>query len=133
MTSSDFWRKLDRLVAANKLVVDRPKGSSHPRYPALLYPLDYGYLDGTRSADGEGIDVWVGSLPDRTVTGVICSVDVLTQEAEIKLLLGCTAIESAQALNTHNRGSQAGLLVQRCTTGGTATASSAVLRSTHSS
>jgi inorganic pyrophosphatase len=123
MTSSDFWLKLDRLVATNELIVDRPKGSPHPSYPALLYPLDYGYLDGTRSADGEGIDVWVGSLPDRTVTGIICSVDLLTQEAEIKILLGCTQLESAQALDTHNRGSQAGLLLQRYATGGTATAS----------
>jgi inorganic pyrophosphatase len=123
MTSSDFWLKLDRLVATNELIVDRPKGSPHPRYPALLYPLDYGYLDGTRSADGEGIDVWVGSLPDRTVTGIICTVDLLTHETEIKLLLGCTAMESTQALDTHNRGSQAGLLLQRYATGGTATAS----------
>jgi inorganic pyrophosphatase len=113
MTDNDFWLKLDRLVAANKLIVDRPKGSPHPRYPALVYPLDYGYLDGTCSTDGEGIDVWIGSLPGRAVTGVICTVDLLVQDAELKLLLGCTPLESAHALAAHNSGSQAGLLVPR--------------------
>jgi inorganic pyrophosphatase len=52
-----FWLRLDELVAGCGLVIDRPKGSPHPRYPDFFYPLDYGYLDGTRSADGDGIDV----------------------------------------------------------------------------
>jgi inorganic pyrophosphatase len=117
MTDNDFWLKLDRLVTVNKLIVDRPKGSPHPRYPALVYPLDYGYLDGTCAADGEGIDVWIGSLPSKTVTGAICTVDLHSQDAELKLLLGCTPQESEQALAAHNSGSQSGLLVQRYTTG----------------
>jgi inorganic pyrophosphatase len=121
MTNSDFWLKLDRLVAANKLIVDRPKDSPHPRYPALLYPLDYGYLDSTRSADGEGVDVWIGSLPGRTVTGIICTVDLHKRDAELKLLLGCTPQESARALAMHNNGSQAGILVQRNRAGDTST------------
>ncbi|MEH1884245.1 hypothetical protein [Nostoc sp.] len=27
---ADFWFKLDRLVAASNLKIDRPKGTSHP-------------------------------------------------------------------------------------------------------
>ncbi|MEH1844016.1 MAG: hypothetical protein V7L25_03125 [Nostoc sp.] len=55
--STDFWFKLDQLVAASNLKVDRPKGTSHPRYPSFVYPLDYGYLKDTHSEDGFDIDV----------------------------------------------------------------------------
>jgi inorganic pyrophosphatase len=113
MTDSEFWHKLDQLVAASKLIVERPQGSPHPRYPALLYPLDYGYLEGTCSSDGEGIDVWIGSLPQRMVTGIICTVDLHNRDSELKLLLGCTRQEASQALGTHNSNSQAGILIER--------------------
>jgi putative resolvase len=72
--STAFWRALDALVAASAVVVDRPRGSRHPRYPASEYPLDYGYLEGTRSGDGAGIDVWLGSRKGRSVTGIKASV-----------------------------------------------------------
>jgi hypothetical protein len=63
-----FWRALDALVAASAVVVDRPRGSRHPRYPERTYPLDYGFLDGTRSGDGAGVDVWLGSHDIHAVT-----------------------------------------------------------------
>ena len=108
-----FWRALDRLVEDHRVVIDRPRGSAHPRYPSLIYPLDYGFLAGTTAADDGGIDVWMGSLPERRVTGVICTVDGLKADAELKLLLGCTPEEAQIALATHNDGPQAGLLVSR--------------------
>ena len=36
------------------VLVDRPLGSRHPERPDLIYPLNYGYLPGTLSGDGEG-------------------------------------------------------------------------------
>ena len=113
MDSRDFWLALDRLVGECRLVVDRPKGSAHPRYPTVRYPLDYGYLAGTRSGDGEGIDVWVGSQSGRRVSGVICAVDGLQRDAEVKILLGCTPHEARIALAVHNSGQQRGILVER--------------------
>ena len=47
----DFWSHLDRLVESCGLVIDRPKGTAHPRYPDLIYPVDYGYLDGTTAME----------------------------------------------------------------------------------
>lgn len=108
-----FWQTLDHLVATSRLVLDRPRGTAHPRYPECIYPLDYGYLAGTTAADGDGIDVWVGSLPERRVTAVICTVDRGKRDAELKLLLGCTPQETEMALNFHNGDGQAGLLVLR--------------------
>ena len=80
------------LLITHTIIIDRPKGSSHPRYPHLIYPLDYGYLEGTTSADGDGTDVWLGSLitTDRVLTGILCTFDTLKRDLEIKLLIGCT-------------------------------------------
>ena len=87
-----FWHELAHLAANNSIVIDRPKGSPHPRYPEVIYPFDYGYLEGTTSADGDGTDVWLGSLNtiDKTLTGILCTFDTLKHDAEIKLLIGCT-------------------------------------------
>jgi inorganic pyrophosphatase len=94
---SGFWEALDELVRTSDVVIDRPKGSAHPRYPNLLYPVDYGYLSGTRSMDGGGIDLWAGSGP-KTIRAVLCTVDLLKRDSELKLLLGCTEEETAAIL-----------------------------------
>ena len=86
-----FWEALDALVGGAEIVVDRPRGSHHPDFPEFVYELDYGYLKGTTSADGEGIDVWIGSDPRRQVTGALCTVDLVKHDAELKILVGCTA------------------------------------------
>jgi len=110
---ADFWRNLDQLVAEAKLVIDRPAGSHHPRYPECIYPLDYGYLEGTMAPDGGGIDVWVGSLPERTVTAALTCVDLMKRDAEVKILLGCTPDEAQRILAFHNTGPQAAILMPR--------------------
>ena len=81
-----FWEALDALVGGAEIVVDRPRGSHHPDFPEFVYELDYGYLKGTTSADGEGIDVWIGSDPRRQVTGALCTVDLVKHDAELKIL-----------------------------------------------
>jgi inorganic pyrophosphatase len=101
------------LVAASEIVIDRPQGSAHPQYPDVRYPLNYGFLAQTRAGDGSGIDVWVGSLSERRVTGVIVTVDALKRDAEVKLLISCTREEAAQALTCHTQGRQAGMLLWR--------------------
>lgn len=77
MDDSGFWSALDQLISRSQLVIDRPAGSSHPRYPSTVYPLDYGYLSGTSSMDGGGLDAWLGSDPARRLGGVICTVDLI--------------------------------------------------------
>lgn len=109
----DVWQALDALVASSVVVLDRPRGTPHPRYPDVIYPYDYGYLAGTHSSDGGGIDVWIGSLPARTITAVVCTVDLLKREAEVKLLLGSTAAEADSIAALHQRGEQSALLIPR--------------------
>jgi inorganic pyrophosphatase len=113
MEDSDFWLRLDELVATCEVFIDRPKGSPHPRFPAFSYPLDYGYLQGTRSGDGEGIDIWIGSLPGRRVTAVVCTLDFGKRDAELKILVGCTQRECQAILDLHSFGASTALLVER--------------------
>jgi inorganic pyrophosphatase len=115
VSATQFWSALDALLGSARLVIDRPGGSEHPRYSGLRYPFDYGYLEGTRSGDGEGVDVWVGSLVPARLEGVVCTVDVVKRDVELKLLLGCTEAERRAILAFHNSGSQAGILVERAT------------------
>lgn len=108
-----FWRTLERLVAASEVVIDRPAGSAHPRYPEIRYPLDYGYLKGTHANDGDGVDVWLGASGSRAVVGVLNTVDLVKRDVEMKVLLGCTAQEIATILAFHNRGGNAALWLPR--------------------
>lgn len=85
-----FWQEIAQLVEVNPIKIDRPKGTIHPRYPEVIYPLDYGYLENTTASDGSGVDVWIGSLAARTLTGILCTFDTLKRDAEIKLLIGCS-------------------------------------------
>lgn len=108
-----FWEVLDELVVNHRILIDRPEGSPHPRFPESIYPLDYGYLDGTRGGDGSGIDVWSGSNDQKKVVGVIITIDLLKSETEIKILIGCTDEEVETALSYLNTYTQSGILVKR--------------------
>ena len=58
----EFWNMLDHLVQQSEIIIDRPKGSAHPKFSHLIYPVDYGYLKHTTSMDGDGIDIFVGQI-----------------------------------------------------------------------
>ena len=99
-------------------MIDRKAGSRHPRFPDFVYPIDSGYLEGTSAVDGGGVDVWVGSLGETTVTGVVCTVDLCKHDAELKVLIGCTADEMRRIEAVHNQAGMAGLLVVRSESAG---------------
>lgn len=108
-----FWDYLDRLISEHRIVIDRPKGSAHPRYPQVIYPVDYGYLEGTTASDRGGIDIWVGSTGASQPDAIICTLDLLKRDAEIKILLGCSENEIRAILKLLNDDSMRGLLIRR--------------------
>lgn len=109
-----FWAHLDTLLESSRTVIDRPKGTSHPRYADLVYPLDYGYLEETSGSDGNEIDLWRGSQPSCGCDAVLCTVDLTKRDAEIKLLVGCTDHEKSTILAFHNGSeSMSAILVNR--------------------
>ena len=99
--NEDFWKALDKLVNDSEIVIDRPKGTAHPKYPDFIYKVDYGYLKDTSSMDGAGIDVWVGS-GEKKIDAIMCIVDLIKKDSEIKILIGCTEEEKAAVYETHN-------------------------------
>ena len=119
-SSSNFWDYLDQLIASQPLIIDRPRGSHHPRFPEIVYPLDYGFLEGTTSGDGSGIDVWLGASGIRHLSAVILTVDLYKRDTEIKLLLGCSEQEIQTILDFHNDNGMRATFVRRPTNQGDA-------------
>lgn len=111
--NQEFWEYLNRLVKDCDVVVDRPGGSKHPDYDDLVYPLDYGYLEGTSTVDGGGLDVWIGSEHSSDLREFICTVDLNKKDIEIKLLIGCSPSEIKDILNFHNRYSMQAFLITK--------------------
>jgi inorganic pyrophosphatase len=113
MPDDSFWNAIDQLVNTSTAVIDRPKDSAHPRYPDMIYPLNYGYLDGTTASDGAGIDIWVGSGGTGQATGVVCTIDAAKRDAEIKILLGCSPVEMRTVVEFLQANSIGCVLIQR--------------------
>ena len=111
--NNDFWRALDSLVDNSEIVIDRPKGTAHPKYPDFIYKVDYGYLKNTSSMDGAGIDVWIGS-GEKKIDAIMCIVDLMNRDSEIKILIGCTEEEKQIVYQTHNETEyMKGILIRR--------------------
>lgn len=109
-----FWAALEKLVQACAIVIDRPKGTPHPKHTDVIYPVDYGYLENTASMDGGGIDIWRGTDIAGRIDAVICTVDLLKRDSEIKILIGCTEEEKETVYRFHNKhDSMKGILIQR--------------------
>ena len=51
--------------------------------------------------DGAGIDVWVGT-DKKQIDAIMCIVDLMKRDSEIKILIGCTEEEKKLIYQTHN-------------------------------
>jgi inorganic pyrophosphatase len=112
--NQEFWNAVDTLVGESRVVIDRPRDSAHPRFPDMVYPVDYGYLENTTSPDGGGIDIYRGTAYSMKVDAVICTVDLMKRDSEIKLLIGCTSEEKQTILAFHNESKyMKGILIER--------------------
>ncbi len=109
----EFWVGLEELISSSRLVVDRPRNSAHPRYPEVIYPLDYGFLEGTTTIDGGGIDFWHGSGSGNHLTGLALSVDLRKRDAELKLLLDCSTEDVQIVLDFLNGDQMRAVYIQR--------------------
>lgn len=110
--NNEFWNALDVLVKNSEIVIDRPKGTAHPKFPDFIYKVDYGYLKDTTSMDGGGIDVWVGT-DEKKIDAIMVIVDLMKKDSEIKILIGCTEEEKQIIYKTHNEEYMKGILIRR--------------------
>lgn len=55
----DLMKSIQYIGKDVKVKIDRPMGSSHPKYPNLIYSVNYGFVPNTISGDGEEIDCYI--------------------------------------------------------------------------
>ncbi len=108
------WATWERLIRRQGITIDRPRHHPHPQYPRIIYPLDYGYVNGTRSTDGEAVDVFVGTA-ETGLVGAILTADYRQGDREVKFLYRCTPTEvyTAHGFINFDRQLLEGLLVLR--------------------
>ena len=72
-----------------KVTVDRPLGSRHPKYPDLVYPINYGYIEGIVGGDGEWQDAYILGIdvPVSEFVGEILAVIHRANDCEDKLVV----------------------------------------------
>ncbi|KKQ32267.1 MAG: hypothetical protein US49_C0011G0008 [candidate division TM6 bacterium GW2011_GWF2_37_49] len=100
--SDDFWVMLCKLVDESEIVIDRPKHSAHPKFPDFIYPVDYGFLKGTKASDGNEIDIWIGTSQNKKINGILCTADPMKKDVETKIIYACTQDEINLICDTMN-------------------------------
>jgi len=115
--NSLFWEYLDKMAHENEIIIDRPKGSKHPKYNDMVYAVDYGYIKNTQSMDNGGIDIFVGSELEKKIDALFCTIDLIKNDSEIKILMGCTKNEKIEIYNfSNNADFMKAILVKRLET-----------------
>lgn len=57
--------------------IDRPVGTRHPKHEGLVYPINYGFVEGLFAGDGEEQDVYVLGIENKPISsfeGVVIAV-----------------------------------------------------------
>lgn len=72
-----------------KVIIDRPLGFSHPNYPDLIYPINYGYLPDIIGGDGEEQDAYLlgVNLPIEEFEGKVIAIIHRENDCENKLVV----------------------------------------------
>ena len=83
------WETWETCISKNGITIERPRTTAHPEHPSVVYPLDYGYVNGTLGTDGDALDIFVGRGTTGLV-GAILTTDLRQRDREAKLLYDCT-------------------------------------------
>jgi len=76
----------------NKIVevtIDRPLGSIHPKWQDFIYPINYGYIEGTLAPDGKELDVYIlkSDQPLEKFTGKVAAIIHRLNDDDDKLIV----------------------------------------------
>lgn len=68
------------------VTVDRPINSAHPKYPDLIYPINYGYVEGIIAEDYDMQDAYILGVnqPVKTFTGKLIAIIHRMDDVETK-------------------------------------------------
>ncbi len=86
----------DRMIGYEvEVTVDRAMGASHPRHPDMIYPVNYGFVEGVLGGDGEFQDAYILGI-DRPVEhfrGRVAAVIHRTDDCEDKWVVVPEGVE----------------------------------------
>ena len=85
------------------VIIDRPIGTTHPKYKDMIYLVNYGYIDGFYGGDNEYQDVYIlgEDKPLNNYRGKVIAIVRRLNDNENKLVvynygyLSCNEIEEA--------------------------------------
>lgn len=97
------WSRWEQLIADRGIAIERPRGHAHPLYPDMIYPCDYGHIPGTSAADGEAVDVFVGTMQTGLV-GLIALTHQPSEVTEPKLMMNLSRVDANRILAFLDRG-----------------------------
>ena len=92
----EYKLRMRHSAAAGKLAgkivqvtVDRPLGSRHPKFPDMIYPVNYGYIAGVIGGDGEWQDAYILGIdkPVKEFCGQIAAVIHRSDDNEEKWIV----------------------------------------------
>ena len=86
------WDLWDGLIKVKGVTIERPSGLPHPDHPDIVYPIDYGYVNGTDTVDGAEMDVFKGTAKNGLVAAIFTE-DARKGDLEAKLLVDCSPEE----------------------------------------
>jgi len=78
----------DYLGKEVKVIIDRPLGGKHPKH-GFIYEVNYGYVPGTKSPDGEELDVYYLGIdkPIKKAKGICVAIIHRTNDNDDKLIV----------------------------------------------
>ncbi len=81
----DNTKYLNQII---KIEIDRQFGSKHPKH-GFIYPVNYGYVPNTKSADGEELDAYLLGVfePVKEYTGKCIAIIHRTNDNDDKLVI----------------------------------------------
>ena len=82
-------KKEDIIGKIVNIKVDRPIGSIHPKHNDLIYPVNYGYVEGIIAFDGEEQDVYILGIdyPIKEYSGKVSAIVHRLNDIEDKWII----------------------------------------------
>lgn len=71
------------------VIVDRPLGSTHPKHKNIIYPMNYGHINGIIAPDGEEQDAYIlgADAPLKEFSGQVIAIIHRLNDVEDKWIV----------------------------------------------
>lgn len=86
------------------VTVDRKLGSVHPKHSSLIYPVNYGYVEGIIGGDGAFQDAYILGVPEpvESFTGEVIAVIHRKNDVEDKWIVAPKGVYYSKAEILHH-------------------------------